>query len=698
MGIKSMIFNLKEKCLLYRKGTHLLLRGGISPRHKKPRSIKVKIIGLLLVSILFLVVTGEIILHRTRQIQEEQLCLVLDRKSLTASQLLNEKMDGYLKTLISMSYAPVLQEEDIYKALAYLNEALQREREADSLFFSFSLVDMDGKMREVDCLESITDRGDAAWFQAILAGEPYYLSEPDFSRVFPDLQRIMVAVPIFKQDQLYRILHARVSLHELSEWINELRFGESGRVFVLDKHGIIIAHPFAEMLLVDSSVEGELISPQMATASRLALQQRSGRVGYYFQGRETISIFNLVPLTDWLLVIAVDREEAFAEIDGLTRHIRLVIVGASLLLLILGWYTAAVISLPLKKLTASAKRLSRGDLSTEIMTDMDATLETARLAAAFDKMRSNVKELVNKTALASTKVTAAAKSLLLRLEQEDLSTVEITSTVNKMSDTVDVLAENIAVLSMQSAVNGEGVDEETWRKYMVLEGKNEEEKSAQEETTPSLNLLSQSMEEIGQFMFTVRTVAGQAQALSLKASVVQVLVTVLEVRDKYTQGHSERVANWVKAIAVKMGLTVEEQEMAYISGLLHDIGKIGIKEVILFKEGKLTESEYQEIKLHPGIGVSVLKSAKFPSEVLEAVLWHHEDYAGGGYPEGISGTSIPLMARIIRVADAYDAMTSDRAYRKAFSCEWALAELERCQGKQFDPAVVAAMREVLDEE
>ncbi len=310
------------------------------------------------------------------------------------------------------------------------------------------------------------------------------------------------------------------------------------------------------------------------------------------------------------------------------------------------------------------------------------------------QIQTDVRELISKTALASTRVMTTTRSLLLRLEQEDRATVEITSMVNKMSDTVDVLVENIAVLSMQSTVNAGGVDEEIWRNYIVPEEKNKEEKLT-EEVIPSLNLLSQSMDEIGQFMFTVRTVAEQAQALSLKASVVQVLVTVLEVRDKYTQGHSERVAQWAKAVAVKMGLTAEEQEIAYISGLLHDIGKIGIKEVILFKESKLTESEYQEIKLHPGIGVSVLKSAKFPEEILEAVLWHHEDYAGGGYPEGISGASIPLMARIIRVADAYDAMTSDRAYRKAFSAEWALEELERCQGKQFDPAVVTAMREVL---
>ena len=147
-----------------------------------------------------------------------------------------------------------------------------------------------------------------------------------------------------------------------------------------------------------------------------------------------------------------------------------------------------------------------------------------------------------------------------------------------------------------------------------------------------------------------------------------------------------------------MGLTENDQQMVYIGGLLHDIGKIGVREYILHKAGRLTEEEFKEMQLHPGIGVKVLQPANFPPEISKIVLWHHEDYGGGGYPQGIAGEEISLLARIIRVTDSYDAMTSVRSYRPADSSEGALAELNRCTGKQFDPVVVRAMRAVVAQE
>ncbi|WP_242839655.1 HD-GYP domain-containing protein [Desulfofundulus thermocisternus] len=179
-------------------------------------------------------------------------------------------------------------------------------------------------------------------------------------------------------------------------------------------------------------------------------------------------------------------------------------------------------------------------------------------------------------------------------------------------------------------------------------------------------------------------------------SVVKALAAALEAKDKYTQGHSLRVAWWAKAVAGEMGLSDKEQEMVYIGGLLHDIGKVGVREYILLKTSELTPAEQKEIQSHPGVGAKILEPANLPKEVVEAVLYHHEDYDGGGYPEGIAGEKIPLLARIIRVVDSYDAMMSDRPYRKAFSQKWVIEELRRCSGKQFDPAVVEAMIKVLE--
>ncbi|ACX52312.1 metal dependent phosphohydrolase [Ammonifex degensii KC4] len=181
-------------------------------------------------------------------------------------------------------------------------------------------------------------------------------------------------------------------------------------------------------------------------------------------------------------------------------------------------------------------------------------------------------------------------------------------------------------------------------------------------------------------------------------SIVQALVAALEARDVYTKGHSVRVAKWARSCARILGLSAEEQEQVYLAGLLHDLGKIGVREDILLKAGPLTPEERKEMQRHPEIGARILEPARFPAEVILAVRHHHEDYGGGGYPAGLQGEEIPLLARIIRVADAYDAMTSARPYRKALTPEKAREELKRCAGRQFDPRVVDAFLRIPQEE
>ncbi|GAB6158417.1 hypothetical protein JCM39194_16170 [Desulfotomaculum varum] len=158
-------------------------------------------------------------------------------------------------------------------------------------------------------------------------------------------------------------------------------------------------------------------------------------------------------------------------------------------------------------------------------------------------------------------------------------------------------------------------------------------------------------------------------------------------RDNYTRGHSERVAEYAQMIAAVMGLQ-DLSQMVYIAALVHDVGKIGIPEHILNKPGRLTEAEYQVIKQHSILGANILKKVDSFSDLVAIVRAHHERYDGSGYPDGLRGEEIPLISRIISVADAFEAMTSDRSYRRRFSIDQALAELRRCAGSQFDPAIV----------
>ena len=178
---------------------------------------------------------------------------------------------------------------------------------------------------------------------------------------------------------------------------------------------------------------------------------------------------------------------------------------------------------------------------------------------------------------------------------------------------------------------------------------------------------------------------------------IKVLAQAIDARDHYTHSHSENVAKYATIIAGEMKLSAKEIETIRQACELHDLGKIGVEDCILGKTGSLTEEEWQQIRKHPVIGAQILEPLTFLSEVIDLVRQHHEHYDGKGYPEGRSGEDIHLGARIINLADAYEAMRSARSYRKTpLTKEAAVEEIKNHKGKQFDPKVVEAFLNVLD--
>ncbi|MEW6095331.1 MAG: GAF domain-containing protein [bacterium] len=177
---------------------------------------------------------------------------------------------------------------------------------------------------------------------------------------------------------------------------------------------------------------------------------------------------------------------------------------------------------------------------------------------------------------------------------------------------------------------------------------------------------------------------------------VKALAAAVDAKDPYTKGHSEAVVKYTLEIATELGFSKEEIEFLEIAALLHDIGKIGIKEDVLLKPGKLDEEEWRIIKEHPTISAKILGPVEFPEVIMLAVRLHHEQIDGKGYPDGLSQEEIPLQASIIKVADAFDAMISDRPYRKALSREVAINELKRGSGTQFHPKVVDTFIKILE--
>jgi hypothetical protein len=175
------------------------------------------------------------------------------------------------------------------------------------------------------------------------------------------------------------------------------------------------------------------------------------------------------------------------------------------------------------------------------------------------------------------------------------------------------------------------------------------------------------------------------------ADTIRSLVGAIEAKDPYTKGHSVRVAHYVSLIARRMGRRPDEAERLERAALLHDLGKVGVSSAVLCKEGRLNETEFSQIRKHPDIAAHILESVPHLADIVPVVQYHHERYDGGGYGAGLVGEDIPLDARILAVADSYDAMTSDRAYRRALSDAEAVEELRRNAGGQFDESIVEAL-------
>jgi len=179
---------------------------------------------------------------------------------------------------------------------------------------------------------------------------------------------------------------------------------------------------------------------------------------------------------------------------------------------------------------------------------------------------------------------------------------------------------------------------------------------------------------------------------------VEALADTIDMRDPYTFQHSQRVARYARELAVNLGLPEDVVDVIESAARVHDLGKIGVDTSILTKPSALSEAEWEMIRKHPEIGANIVSRFPFFRSGQELILHHHERYDGQGYPKGIEGDAIPIGARVIAVADAFDAMTSDRPYRRALPLRTVLRELEQHKGTQWDPQVTEALAGILRQE
>ncbi len=190
----------------------------------------------------------------------------------------------------------------------------------------------------------------------------------------------------------------------------------------------------------------------------------------------------------------------------------------------------------------------------------------------------------------------------------------------------------------------------------------------------------------------------QEEKEELNKQSILAILNAVDLKDRYTKGHSNRVATYSAEIAKRMGKSVDEQNEIYYAGLLHDVGKIGIDNAILNKKGKLTDVEYETVKLHPTMGYQIVKNITASVRMADGAKWHHEKYDGTGYPDHLAGENIPEIARIIALADVYDSMTSNRSYRETMPQSKVRSEIEKGRGTQFDPAIADVMLSMIDDD
>jgi HD-GYP domain-containing protein (c-di-GMP phosphodiesterase class II) len=171
---------------------------------------------------------------------------------------------------------------------------------------------------------------------------------------------------------------------------------------------------------------------------------------------------------------------------------------------------------------------------------------------------------------------------------------------------------------------------------------------------------------------------------------VRMLAAAIDAKDPYTRGHSERVGRYSVAIGKNLGLPEKEMRNLRVSALLHDVGKIGIDDRILRKPGALSEDEFEVMKQHPAKGAAIMSGVAQLIDIIPGMKYHHEKWSGGGYPDGLEGEQIPMQARIVAIADTFDAMTTNRPYQKAMELNYVVEKIRSFAGTRFDPRVVEA--------
>ncbi len=492
-----------------------------------------------------------------------------------------------------------------------------------------------------------------------------------------------------------------------------------------------------------------LTETNAAVAAALAQTGRKPGLTHLTVGDESYELMamKVVPTGgDALLghVISVVSASASERAGRTTTNLILIwSIVAVVALVGLGGWVARTVSEPLAELSLGARRIADGDFSTKV--DVRGTNEIAELSMAFNDMTDSLRDRsdsLTKKVLELATLYEMSRALGSTLDMDELLGSVLDSALRIFDLDMGYVAlrdKESGALTVRAVRGSSGTAPDAVRSSMsdwvVREGRplifNPDPTAGhgQVDTVTGARAalcvpLASSEGTIGSitvdsadidYRFNsddVRLLSTIANHVAIAVgnielftslqeaylATVRSLAAAVDAKDTYTRGHSDRVATYAVLIAERLGVGHEQRIALEMAAYLHDIGKIGVAEEILLKPGKLTTDEMEQMRHHPLIGANILKPVAFPWAITPIVRHHHEHFDGTGYPAGLKGEEIPLLARILTAADSYEAMTADRPYRRGLSAEAALEELRTCAGAQFDPRIVSLLVDIVQEE